>query len=515
MNTKTQSGEPTRMAHPVSTSPGPASAIPGAKSALALLIGINLFNYIDRQILSAVLPLLQLDGTIFDPTDPWLKFKLGTLTSAFLVAYMIFSPLVGWLDGHGYRRWVILGVGVSVWSIASGCSGFATGYWMLLATRCLVGVGEGAYGPVASAMIADAYPLASRAKALAFFNMAIPVGSAIGFVVGGQVADYYDDWRHAFWLTFLGLGLGTYCFLKKELPRPQTAAQAENAPGYFAVLKRLTRNSSFVYCCVGMTAITFVLGGVAAWIPTYVFQRESRFVLDTQAIDSLTNPPEETKAKPLPDEVIAKLRAIATSDEIEFGALKGKVEGALTNNEMVLHFEPVARAATTLRSPKLGSITTIFGGIVVLGGFAATGFATWLGERLRPRLRGAYFWVIGGGALAALPCFIAFVYLPLPWGWLAMFFAVVGLFMHVGPGFTILANVVTSEMRATAFAINILVIHVLGDVISPPLIGAAADAFHWNTALIGTSAMILVGAFFWFLGAEHLEGDTLRASASE
>ncbi len=503
------------MAFTPSTSSGPTPAVAGARSALALLLAINLFNYIDRQILSAVLPLLQLDGTIFDPTDPWLKLKLGALTSAFLVAYMIFSPLVGWLDGHGYRRWIVLGLGVSIWSIASGCSGFATGYWVLLATRCLVGVGEGAYGPVASAMISDAYPRATRARALAAFNMAIPVGSAIGFVVGGQMADYYDDWRHAFWLTFLGLGLGVYCFLKRELPRPQTAEQAANAPGYLEVLKRLTRNRSFVYCCIGMTAITFVLGGVAAWIPTYVFQRESRFVLNAAAVDELAKPPEGSKRKALPDEVIAKIRPIADDGERDFGALKSGLESTLTNNEMVLHFESIAKVSTTPTSVKLGSITTIFGAIVVLGGLIATAFATWLGERLKTRMRGAYFWVIAAGAFAAMPAFIAFIYLPLPWGWIAMFAAVVGLFMHVGPGFTILANVVTSEMRATAFAINILVIHVLGDVISPPLIGAAADAFNWNVALLATSGMICVGAIVWLRGMKHLDEDTRRASEAE
>ena len=503
------------MAPAPSSNPGPTLAVPGARSALALLVGINLFNYIDRQILSAVLPLLQYDGAIFDPTDPWLKLKLGFLTSAFLVAYMIFSPLVGWLDGHGYRRWIILGLGVSVWSLASGFSGFATGYFVLLATRCLVGVGEGAYGPVASAMIADAYPQASRAKALAYFNMAIPVGSAIGFIVGGQVAEYYDDWRHAFWLTFLGLGLGVVCFLKRELPRPQTAAQAANAPGYFEVLKRLSRNRSFVYCCIGMTAITFVLGGVAAWIPTYVFQRESHFVLSAANVDAMAKPPEGSKRIAVPDEVIAKLRPLADDREVDFGALKSVLTGELTKNEMVLYFEPIAKTATTPASAKLGTITTIFGVIVVLGGLFATLFATWLGERMKTRLHGAYFWVIGAGAIASMPCFLAFIYLPLPWGWIVMFFAVVGLFMHVGPGFTILANVVTSEMRATAFAINILVIHILGDVISPPIIGGIADAFNWNIALILTSGMILVGGLVWIKGMKYLDDDTRRATEAE
>ncbi len=490
----------------------PARAtVPGARAALALLICINLFNYIDRQILSAVLPRLELDGTLFSPTDPNLKFKLGLLPSAFLVAYMLFSPLVGWLDGHGYRRWVILGLGVSVWSLASGGSGFATGYWILFLTRCLVGIGEGAYGPVASALIADMYAPQKRATALAAFNMAIPVGSALGFVIGGAVADYFDDWRHAFWFTFSGLILGTICFFKRELPRPTTARQQADAPSYGEVLMRLLKNRSFIYCCLGMTAVTFVLGGVAAWVPTYIFQRESRFLITTETFNQLTNPPHESKRRAVPPDTTAKLQPLADGVERDYARLKANAKSVLTEPEMQLYFEPLTSVATTGKI-KLVEITSIFGGIVVVGGFLATLFATWLGERWKPRMKGAYFWVIGGGALAAFPAFVSFLFLPLPWGWVCVFVAVVGLFMHVGPGNTILANVVTSEMRATAFAINILVIHALGDVISPPLIGAVADRFGWQTSLIATSLMILLGGGLWCYGARYLDEDTERAS---
>src|SRR5215212_4454158 len=94
---------------------GPREPVPGAKSALLLLLAINLFNYIDRQVLSAVLPTLQLDAALFDPTDPNLNFKLGLLTSAFLVTYTLFSPLFGWLGDRG-SRWPLVGIAVVVWS---------------------------------------------------------------------------------------------------------------------------------------------------------------------------------------------------------------------------------------------------------------------------------------------------------------------------------------------------------------------------------------------------------------
>lgn len=110
----------------------------GAYSALILLFVINLFNYIDRQVLSAVLPYLQIDAALFRPGDPNLKFKLGLLTSAFLVSYTLLSPVFGWFGNMG-RRWLIIGIGVCVWSLASGGSGLAISYFMLLLTHAWSG----------------------------------------------------------------------------------------------------------------------------------------------------------------------------------------------------------------------------------------------------------------------------------------------------------------------------------------------------------------------------------------
>src|SRR5262249_47107640 len=188
--------------------------VPGAGYALALLLSINLFNYIDRQILSATLPKLQLDAALFDPTDPNLNFKLGLLTSAFLVTYTLFSPVFGWFGDRG-SRWALVGAAVIVWSLASGGSGLAATYLMLLATRCLVGIGEAAYGPVAPSMLSDMYPVEDRGKVMARFYMAIPVGSALGFVVGGVVAKLWG-WRDAFMVLVVpGLALGALCFFMR------------------------------------------------------------------------------------------------------------------------------------------------------------------------------------------------------------------------------------------------------------------------------------------------------------
>src|SRR5262249_9058154 len=147
----------------------------GARATLALLLAINLFNYIDRYVLSAVVPVLKEEF----PTG-----RMGLLATAFLVSYMLTAPLFGWLADR-VSRWLIVGLGVIVWSLASGASGLAETYGMLLATRIFVGVGEAAYGPAAPTLIADYFPVEKRGRVLAWFYMAIPVGSALGYAWGG------------------------------------------------------------------------------------------------------------------------------------------------------------------------------------------------------------------------------------------------------------------------------------------------------------------------------------------
>lgn len=488
--------------HAGTDSAGPKEPVPGARAALGLLLLINLFNYIDRQVLSAVLPRLALDGTIISPTDPDPNFKLGLLTSAFMVTYITFSLLFGWLDGRGARRWVILGVGVSLWSLASGASGLAVGYAMLLATRCLVGIGEAAYAPVASAMLSDAYPLSQRGKVLATFNLAVPVGSALGFGIGGLIAGLTGDWRPAFWFTFSGLLLGLWCFAKKELPRPPVTPAA-NRPSYIQVVGQMSRIRSFALCCAGMTAITFVTGGVAAWVPVYFFQREARFEVTPAVITELE--------KKLPAEEVDKLRPLVGTPPLTYPEMKPKVAAAL-GDSAATHSEKVFVASATPDSPNPGTLSIIFGGILVIGGIAATATGAWLGEKLRAGgVRGSYFWVCGGGAAFGLPCFLVMLYTPLPVAWAMAFLAIFGLFLYTGPGNVILANVVRSDVRGTAFAVNILIIHALGDAISPTLIGAVADASSLQTAFALTSVMIGVGAALWLWGAKFLDADTARA----
>src|SRR5437762_7119025 len=127
-----------------------------ARLVVALLLAINLFNYVDRSILYSVTKTI---GTEFHAS----KGAMGWLVTGFLVTYMLLSPLFGWLADR-FARWKLIGIGVILWSFASGGSGLANAYATLLLMRCLIGVGEAAYGPVAPTLIADYYPVAVRGK---------------------------------------------------------------------------------------------------------------------------------------------------------------------------------------------------------------------------------------------------------------------------------------------------------------------------------------------------------------
>lgn len=152
-----------------------------AALALAVLTGINLLNYLDRYVLSAVLP--DLKRALPSLTN----FELGTLMSGFFVVYMIAAPLFGRLGDRGSRTRPIA-IGVFLWSIATALTGLARNYPELMGARAAVGVGEAAYGTIAPALLADYYAHRTRGRAFAVFYMAIPVGSALGYIVGGVVS---------------------------------------------------------------------------------------------------------------------------------------------------------------------------------------------------------------------------------------------------------------------------------------------------------------------------------------
>ena len=405
-----------------------------ARLALGLLLAINLFNYIDRYILAAVLPRI---GAEMLAGDPNAKQKLGWLATAFLLSYMLASPVFGWLADR-FSRWFLVGCGVIVWSLASGESGRADLFIVLLITRVFVGIGEAAYGPAAPTIISDLYPVEKRGQVMAWFYMAIPVGSAMGFIWGGQWVEW-GHWRWAFYTVVPpGILLGILCFFMPE-PRQFSPRREPARKAKLSDYLRLLKTPSYVLNSLAMAALTFAIGGISHWMPTYV----------------------------------AEFR-----------------QGA-----------------------ELGRANTIFGAITVITGVSATLLGGIAGDRLRGRVRGAYFVVSSTGLLLAFPCLLGVLMTPFPYAWIWVFLAEFCLFFNTGPSNTALANVAHPSVRASAFALNIFFIHALGDAISPPIIGALTDRYDGNMnigfAVVG--AMMLLGGALWAFGARYLDRDTERA----
>lgn len=450
-----------------------AAPLPGARLSLALLLLINLFNYIDRQVLAAVEPLISKD--LIAPGDPDEKTKMGALATAFMVSYMLTAPMFGRL-GDRMKRWWLIGIGVVLWSIASGASGLShpigaalkaasigwiTGYGVLFLTRCFVGVGEGAYGPVAPSIISDMYPIQRRGAVLAWFYAAIPVGSALGYMLGGAIGPKYG-WPTAFYVVVPpGLALGAWCFFRREPKRGamESASGAEGGAGSGnahkvdrAVIKTLLKNKSYMWDTLGMTAMTFAFGGVGFWMPRYVAER-------------LVN------------------------------------EGIIT-----------AETPDAALKLALDQANTRFGAILVVMGLIATLAGGWVGDKLRTKIKGSYFVVSGVAMLIGFPLFLALLVTPFPYCWAVIAAAIFCLFFNTGPTNTIIANVTPAAIRSSAFALCILVIHALGDAISPAVVGLVADKAHsMNAGFAVVSVMMLLSGIFWLCGAKHLEGDTERA----
>jgi MFS family permease len=238
--------------------------LPYSRYVLILLMAVNLLNYIDRQVLYAVFPLIKTDFHLSDTA-------LGFLGSAFMLCYMCSAPLLGWVGDRGGRI-RLASCGVAVWSIATALSGIAPGYRSLLAARTVVGIGEASFGTVSPGLLSDYFPRERRGRILSYFYLAIPVGSALGYLMGGILGQNFG-WHAAFLLVGTpGLILALAVWFIKE---PARIYSEEDVPRRNPSRKSYITffsNRSFVVNTLAMAAMTFAMGGLAQWMPTFLFR---------------------------------------------------------------------------------------------------------------------------------------------------------------------------------------------------------------------------------------------------
>jgi MFS family permease len=402
---------------------------PRALFGLIVLSLINFFNYLDRYIVAGVVPLVEAEFRIDHQ-------QAGLLASLFMIVYMLASPLGGYLGDRVARRWVIAG-GVFVWSLATIGSGLAASFGILLIARALIGIGEAGYGTVAPALISDLFPRHQRTRMLSFFYVALPVGAAAGFGIGGWVGEHYS-WRSAF---FVGGGPGiALAALALLLPEPKRGAteevQGPERIPFRIGIRALATNGTFWVVTAGLTLMTFSIGGLANWMPAF------------------------------------------------------------------LNLE---------RGIPLGQAGLIFGAITAVAGTAGTLAGGILGDWIERRQPNGGIWLSGLGLALAAPIMFAAARVRDP----ALIFGVIFvaqllIFLNTGPLNAAIVNCVVPAFRAFAMGINVLLFHLLGDALSPTVIGAIAQRFSLGVAIQVNAAPVLIGGLVLLMGAQWLSRRQLQ-----
>jgi len=406
------------------------------KTALFLLTALNLLNYADRNVLFAVQPLVQDEFHIS-------KAQVGYLTSAFLLCYMFAAPFVGPLADR-YSRKLIIALGAIFWSGLTLLTAVTHTYNELLVRHTLVGIGEATFVTIAPTFVADLFSQEIRGRILGVFYLAIPVGSAAGYLLGGHLAPLHG-WRFPFYIAATpGFLIAIAVLFLKEPPRGQfdtlkeppreTIARGDSVIehsfrsliSYVNYLwTHLFRNPAFLTATLGMAAMTFSLGGIQVWMPQFLYS-ERHYSLETANLD--------------------------------------------------------------------------FGTIVVVDGILASLAGGWVGDFLLRRTKSAYYLVCAVSMALGVPFMIIALFVPgramLPAIGIAAFF----LLFNTSPLNAAILNSAGAQIRATAIAINIFIIHLLGDVPSPTMMGWVADRHSLQSAFTLPVVAMAISAAILFFG---------------
>ncbi|HTJ86459.1 MAG TPA: MFS transporter [Terriglobales bacterium] len=406
---------------------------PHPTTALLLLTALNLLNYADRNVLFAVQPLVQNEFHIS-------KAQIGYLTSAFLICYMLAAPFVGPLADR-YSRKIIISLGAIFWSGLTLLTAVTHTYTELLVRHTLVGIGEATFVTIAPTFVADLFAENKRGRILGVFYLAIPVGSAAGYLLGGHLAPLYG-WRFPFYIAAApGFLVAISVLFLKEPERGQFDSIKETPER--ASFVGLIRNPAFLTATLGMAMMTFSLGGIQVWMPQFLFS-ERHYSLEAANFD--------------------------------------------------------------------------FGIIVVVDGILASLLGGWLGDYLLRRNKSSYYLVSAVSMALGVPFMIVALFVPgrlmIPAIAVAAFF----LLFNTSPLNAAVINSVGAHIRATAIAVNIFIIHILGDVPSPTMMGWVADKHSLQTAFILPVIAMIFSAVILFYGmrfapAVELEPQPAQAHA--
>jgi len=399
------------------------------RAILALLTGLNFINFIDRAVIAAVLTPMKAELALSN-------FEAGVLNTAFLIGYFLTSPLFGMRADKGHRKGLIT-LGVLVWSAATVASGLAAGFWTLLAARVAVGVGEASFAVLAPTIIDDITPLDRKGSALSTFYIAIPLGYALGYILGGQLGNHWD-WRTAFFVVGgPGVVLALTVLLIAEPPRKLLDAKARLIDG----LRELAAIPLYRRAVLGYCAYTGAVAGFSYWAPDFMLRA-------------------------FPGELnLASANSYFGLVLIASGAIGTLVGGRYANrasaSQAIAPGEPYDSRGNKLAVNSLLKIAAI--SMAVAAPLSALGF-----------------FLPGAAAFFAVS-----------------FFVQIGLFAVTAPVNATFLRAVPIERRASAMAASIFSIHLFGDLWSAAALGLLLDNLPLKIAMLSLPLTFAWAAYTW------------------
>ena len=406
------------------------------RAILALLTGLNFLNYLDRYLIAAVLLAIKDDLGLTN-------FTAGLLATVFLLGYFVTAPIFGSL-GDRVPRKRLIAFGVALWSLATVGSGLAghTGSVMLLfASRALVGIGEASYATLAPTIIDDITPPEKKGRALAIFYLATPLGSALGFLLGGMILKAWG-WEAAFYVCGLpGLLLAVTCLFIEEPARAVASVRVPIAESMLTLAKvPLYRRVVLGYICH-----TAAVGAFSYWAPSFLSMRYGMELSSASFWFGVVT--------------------------VAAGAIATLAGGAMTD-------------AAQRR-------------IDVQGGAADLRDRRAIGAMLKLCGLGLYIAAPATLLLAFMPT--------VPTFFVVAFVAEIGVFLSTAPVNVATLRAVPPAMRASAMAVSIFAIHIFGDIWSPPALGGLIDVLPLAAAMMFLPIVFAIGAFVWWPRKHEIE----------
>ncbi|XP_046876582.1 protein spinster homolog 3 [Hypomesus transpacificus] len=426
--------------------------------AVAVLCYVNLINYIDRYTIAGVLLNIQKFFEISDSTS-------GLLQTVFIFSFIFLAPIFGYLGDRYNRKFIMIGA-LTVWLMTALGSSFVSEskFWLLVFLRALVGTGEAGYSTIAPTIIGDLFSGTKRTLMISAFYIFIPVGSGLGYIIGSSVTSATGDWRWALRLVpILGsLGLVLLVVLCPNPPRGGADTHRESLAAhspYMEDIKYLLKNKSYVWSSLGVTAMAFLTGALAFWTPTFLSRAQ----------------------------VSQGIRPPCTTEPCD------------------------------------PSDSYIFGAVTVVTGILGVTLGSTLSRKLRDKVPNIDPLICAVGMLSSAPCLFTAIILAST--------SIPATYVFIGIGGTlislnwpiladILLYVVVPTKRATAEALQIVVLHLLGDAGSPYLIGVISDTLStyepasdaWSFRSLEYSLLLcpfmgVVGGLFFLMTALYITQD--------